>query len=229
MKTTPEFEELGLGSDVYRVQDNGPINHFVLITGWDQEKEAWTIKNSWGAEWGHEGFALVGYGCSGLGTAATWVVAASIAHPPELSEIRKLVPDAQPFVRPNLDLDPNASLLEGRVENIVQLDTQIQVFGGGKPPVGVASIELQVGKRAYSWRYGENEPWRGGTVHPFSRAVDPPVPLDGTIRCVSRLNVQGELDWNVRFVTDVGRTLTFSGRFGYDRESASVPRILRPK
>jgi cathepsin L len=56
------------------------INHAVLLIGWDDEKSAWIIKNSWGNDWGSaagigttRGFGYVGYEQNNLGYAAAWV------------------------------------------------------------------------------------------------------------------------------------------------------------
>lgn len=50
-------------------------NHAVTIVGWSNKKSAWKIKNSWGKEWGHNGFAWVQYGSNNIGTLAAWVEA----------------------------------------------------------------------------------------------------------------------------------------------------------
>jgi len=55
--------------------------HFVLIIGWDNSKNAWLIKNSWGSTtWGdpcgfgtEKGYAWVGYGIHGIQTDAVWI------------------------------------------------------------------------------------------------------------------------------------------------------------
>lgn len=52
--------------------DNG---HIVLITGWNDNVNAWEIKNSWGPTWGDNGFAYVKKGIRDLGDNAMWVVA----------------------------------------------------------------------------------------------------------------------------------------------------------
>ena len=52
------------GKTVYAYTPNGephPTNHAVNIIGWDNSKESWLVKNSWGATWGNEGTFWVSY------------------------------------------------------------------------------------------------------------------------------------------------------------------------
>ena len=50
------------------------LNHQVQIVGWDEAKGAWRIKNSWGTNWGENGFMWIEYGCSKIGYAANYVI-----------------------------------------------------------------------------------------------------------------------------------------------------------
>ncbi len=54
-----------------------PINaaHMVLITGWDDEKQAWLIKNSYGIDWGENGFGWIKYKANNIGQFAAFIVA----------------------------------------------------------------------------------------------------------------------------------------------------------
>ena len=50
------FDEHELGTP------NQPINHAVTLIGWDDDKGAWLIKNSWGQAWGGQaGFGRSSY------------------------------------------------------------------------------------------------------------------------------------------------------------------------
>ena len=57
-------------------------NHVVTLVGWDDQRQAWLIKNSWGTNWGAKaggpeaGYAWVAYGQANLGAYAMWVRAA---------------------------------------------------------------------------------------------------------------------------------------------------------
>jgi C1A family cysteine protease len=49
--------------------------HILTIIGWDDEKGAWLIKNSFGKEWGENGFGWMKYGSNGIGRFSAFVVA----------------------------------------------------------------------------------------------------------------------------------------------------------
>ncbi len=57
--------------DCYWHEDTGDLNHAVLIVGWDDDmcggQGAWIIKNSWGTDWGDDGYFYMPYGSSGIG------------------------------------------------------------------------------------------------------------------------------------------------------------------
>lgn len=58
---------------VFSEKNMKEINHAVLLIGWDDEKEAWLIKNSWGEDWGEKGFAWIRYGSNNIGVFAAWI------------------------------------------------------------------------------------------------------------------------------------------------------------
>jgi cathepsin L len=49
------------------------INHAVVIVGWDNTKDAWLVRNSWGTGWGNDGYAWVKYRHNGIGFNSVWV------------------------------------------------------------------------------------------------------------------------------------------------------------
>ncbi len=55
---------------VFNGKAKGEINHAIIITGWDDEKQAWRIKNSWGTEWGESGYMWIAYNCQKIGYGA---------------------------------------------------------------------------------------------------------------------------------------------------------------
>ncbi|MEQ1923884.1 MAG: C1 family peptidase, partial [Pyrinomonadaceae bacterium] len=62
-------------SGVFNEKNNRTINHVVLIIGWDDSKQAWLIKNSYGEKWGENGFAWIKYGSNNIGMFAAWIEA----------------------------------------------------------------------------------------------------------------------------------------------------------
>lgn len=59
-------------------------NHAVLITGWDDLRGCWRIKNSWGTGWGQGGFGCARYGVSRIGLDALYLVYRSAPGKPAL-------------------------------------------------------------------------------------------------------------------------------------------------
>ncbi|AXY73597.1 hypothetical protein D3H65_06200 [Paraflavitalea soli] len=70
-------------SNRYKESDGSfSSNHSVLIIGWDDDKQAWLIKNSWGEGWGitggtgtQSGYMWLDYKSCNIGLKACWVVA----------------------------------------------------------------------------------------------------------------------------------------------------------
>ena len=47
-----------------------PVNHAVVLVGWDDnqgENGVWILRNSWGEDWGEDGYMLIEHGCSKIG------------------------------------------------------------------------------------------------------------------------------------------------------------------
>lgn len=64
------------GGGIYNEEQfaDGPY-HMILIAGWDDEKGAWLIKNSYGEKWGDRGFGWIKYRSNNIGKWAAWVMA----------------------------------------------------------------------------------------------------------------------------------------------------------
>ena len=50
------------------------INHGIVLVGWDDSVGAWILRNSWGADWGEDGYMRIAYGKYYVGYAAAYVV-----------------------------------------------------------------------------------------------------------------------------------------------------------
>ena len=71
VSATPAFEAYTGG--VFKEVGAAPIDHAVVIVGWDDQRQAWRVRNSRGTAWGEAGYAWVAYGSNNLGAWATWV------------------------------------------------------------------------------------------------------------------------------------------------------------
>lgn len=58
---------------VFNERNPGTVNHAVLMLGWDDSKKAWLLLNSWGTQWGEDGYAWVAWGSNNVGMYAAWI------------------------------------------------------------------------------------------------------------------------------------------------------------
>lgn len=70
---TSIFQSYREGSEPIDDTSNKSTDHCVTIIGWDDAKQSWLIKNSWGTSWGNQGYAWVKYTSSKIGAFSNWV------------------------------------------------------------------------------------------------------------------------------------------------------------
>ncbi len=50
------------------------INHGIVLVGWDDSQGVWILRNSWGPNWGEQGYMRIKYGKNSVGYGANYVV-----------------------------------------------------------------------------------------------------------------------------------------------------------
>ncbi len=75
--SSPPIKDFDSGQAVLSPIDNVTqiiVDHVVVIVGWNDAKQAWAIKNSWGDVWGTAGFGYIEYTANNIGYGATYVI-----------------------------------------------------------------------------------------------------------------------------------------------------------
>jgi C1A family cysteine protease/TolA-binding protein len=69
---TPAF--IAYGGGVFDERSNSQINHAVTLVGWDDSKGAWLLRNSWGTNWGEDGYMWIDFDSNSVGAYAAWTM-----------------------------------------------------------------------------------------------------------------------------------------------------------
>jgi hypothetical protein len=69
---TPAF--IAYGGGVFDERSSSQINHAVTLVGWDDSKGAWLLRNSWGTNWGEDGYMWIEYGSNSVGAYSAWTM-----------------------------------------------------------------------------------------------------------------------------------------------------------
>lgn len=80
MQVTSLFQNYAGGVFFGTASDySNPVsNHAVMIVGWDDDKGAWLLRNSWGTGWGENGYCWIKYNSNNIGKRAAWVIAKKV-------------------------------------------------------------------------------------------------------------------------------------------------------
>lgn len=133
-------------------------NHLVVICGWDDEKDAWIIKNSWGDGWGEKGYAYIKYDISNIGWYAMSV---------------NYVPPAVPEPMPSLSvwLTTKTLSIGGEVaiqwkhENTFQRKVMLYLYQDGNYVSIIKQIYEVESNTSYTWKLDNVDQGKNYRIH----------------------------------------------------------------
>jgi len=78
-----DFEAYGPNSGVYTANPSSGVagGHCIVIVGYDDSKQAWLVRNSWGTGWGMAGYCWFGYGQADIDSNAKFGVPGANVDP----------------------------------------------------------------------------------------------------------------------------------------------------
>jgi hypothetical protein len=75
---TPAF--IAYSGGTFDEKSNATINHAVTLVGWDDSRNAWLMRNSWGTNWGEDGYMWIDYKSNSIGAYSVWAMVAEDAN-----------------------------------------------------------------------------------------------------------------------------------------------------
>lgn len=112
---TPMFQNFA-GDGVYYEFASNPAdpqsNHAITIIGWDDSKQAWLVRNSWGTNWGDNGYAWVSYNTNNIGKRAAWVLAGKKGF--------TFIRPTKFYIKPTFKIDPIGPISTPGKINVMQ-------------------------------------------------------------------------------------------------------------
>jgi C1A family cysteine protease len=81
-----QFYTTGVFNEIPSDYNTPSTNHAITLIGWDDDKNAWILKNSWGTNWGNtcdygtsKGYMYINYNSNNIGRRAAWILATPAA------------------------------------------------------------------------------------------------------------------------------------------------------
>jgi C1A family cysteine protease/TolA-binding protein len=81
---------LSYAGGVFEGTPGGQPNHAIMLVGWDDKRHAWLLRNSWGPEWGEDGYMWIDYESNSVGNSAAWAQLESKKSPDKALQERVL-------------------------------------------------------------------------------------------------------------------------------------------
>jgi hypothetical protein len=120
------------------------INHAIVLVGWDDADGAWILRNSWGPNWGENGYMRIAYGASKVGYSANYVVYGGGGDP---TPTPTPSPDPTPTPTPAPGVTMYVSAIDmwySSVGRNYDVYTKVTIVDSGGSPVSNATVSLQM-------------------------------------------------------------------------------------
>lgn len=136
------------------------MNHAIVLVGWDDVLGAWRLRNSWGDDWGEDGYMWIAYGKNRVGYAAASVVYNSSIPPTPPAAPTGLTAAATSYTQIDLSWADNSGNETGfKVERCTGVDcgdfAQIATVGAGVTSYANAGLAASTSYSYRVWAYND--------------------------------------------------------------------------
>ena len=123
--------------------------HCITFVGWDDADSCWIVKNSWGANWGEDGYFRIAYGDSDIGSQTAWM-------------------SGYPTIRPSTDASAYAAGASA--------DLGISLHNVGAEIDGLIEVWAEASNGKQQVLYSGSHVIPEGTEHVDATALSDPIP-----------------------------------------------------
>lgn len=125
------------------------VNHAIVLVGWDDADGAWILRNSWGPNWGENGYMRIAYGKSKVGYSANYVVYGSTEPTPTPEPTSEFTPTPEPTSEPTATPPPSGTMHVSAIEmwyttagRNYKIYTRVTIVDNNGNPVSGATVDV---------------------------------------------------------------------------------------
>ncbi len=186
------------------------INHAIVLVGWDDSLGAWRLRNSWGDDWGEDGYMWIAYGKQYVGYSANYVVYEGSTPPTPPAAPTGLAANAMSYSQIDLTWADNANNETGfKIERCTGEGCSdfAQIATVGANVTGYANTGLAA-STSYSYRVratneaGDSDYSNTASATTYTPPTPPAAPTDLAVNAISHSQI--DLTWTDNATDETG-------------------------
>ena len=205
------------------------INHAITLVGWDDTLGAWRLRNSWGDDWGEDGYMWIAYGKNYVGYSANYVVYNGSTPPSPPAAPSSLTAQAVSSSQIDLAWTDNADNELGfAIERSPDASAWTQVDTVGADVTSYQDAGLEPSTTYYYRVYAYNAAGNSATsnVASATTGADTTPPAPPTNLAATAMDSRVDLTWSANAEPDLAGYTVYRATFSGGPYSALTDSLL---